>query len=76
MKRFTLRARSTAALNALAAFGPGGATAEDVAKRCGQITRQVAASLSWARRGGLTRYDTLSAKWHLADDTLFKEPVK
>lgn len=61
-----LRARTTVVLNALASFGPGGATAAQIGKRARVRPQQASASLRWLKRGGLARYD--AGRWYMADD--------
>lgn len=72
-KRPHLRARTTGTLNALAAFGAGGATAAEIAKKTRMRPQQASARLRWLKRGALVRYCERGERWYLADDTLFKE---
>jgi DNA-binding IclR family transcriptional regulator len=70
-ERPRLRTKTTSVLNALAEAGPGGASAEDLGRRCGIRTRQAGARLRWLARGRLVRYVADGARWQLTDDSLF-----
>lgn len=68
--RRRLRARTVAALNALAAAKTDGATSRAIAAACSTTVHSAAARLSWLRRLGFVRYNR--ERWCLADDDLFR----
>jgi DNA-binding IclR family transcriptional regulator len=71
-QRAHLRTRTTALLYLLQEQGPGGATAETLAKAAGMRTRSAAQRLRWLQRGKLVRYVQDGALWQLTDDSIFK----
>lgn len=71
-KRPHLRTKTTSVLNALAEFGAGGATAEQLARACGLRTRQASMRCNWLRRGGLVQYVPAGQRWRLTDDSMFQ----
>jgi len=70
-RRPHLKAKTTAVLNALADVGPGGAPADEIARRTHIRTRNAAARLRWLQRGGLVRYVEGQGLWQLTDDSMF-----
>jgi len=71
-KRARLRTRTTNLLYVLAEQGPGGATAETLARIVRLTPREAAARLRWLARGKLVRYVAGDARWQLTDDSMFK----
>lgn len=71
-QRAHLRTPTTSLLYRLAEQGPGGATAETLAKIAGMRTRSAAQRLRWLQRGKLVRYVQDGALWQLTDDSIFK----
>lgn len=72
-KRPHLTARTTALLNHLATFGPGGAVVDQLAAMARLRTRQTAQRLRWLQRTHLVRYHHETARWQLQDDSMFHE---
>lgn len=72
-KRPHLKAKTTAMLYALAAVGPGGASAERLCGDARMTPRQAGARLRWLQRTGLVRYVHDSRLWQLTDDSMFNK---